>query len=47
MATRDDYVDNDMFDYDEAMVAAVDKRMFLLKRPLEVKGRFSSSDDDQ
>ena len=32
MATRDDYVDNDMFDPDEAIAAAVDKRKFLLKR---------------
>ena len=28
MATRDDYVDHDMFDPDEAMAAAVDKRKF-------------------
>ena len=35
MATRDDYVDNDMFDHDEAIAAALDKRKFLLKRLLE------------
>ena len=35
MATRDDYVNNDMFDQDEAIAAAVDKRKFLLKRLLE------------
>ena len=35
MATRDDYVNNDMFDPDEAIAAAVDKRKFLLKRLLE------------
>ena len=29
-----------MFDPDEAMVAAVDKRKFLLKRLLEDQGRF-------
>ena len=28
MATRDDYVNNDMFDQDEAIAAAVDKRNF-------------------
>ena len=39
MATRDDYV-NDMFDQDEAIAAAVDKRKFLLKRLLEDQGRF-------
>ena len=32
MATRDDYVNNEMFDQDEAIAAAVDKRKFLLKR---------------
>ena len=40
MATRDDNVDNDMFDPDEAMTAAVDKRKFLLKRLLEDQGHF-------
>ena len=45
MATRDDYVNNDMFDPDEAMAAAVDNRKFLLKRLLEDQGRFR--DDDQ
>ena len=40
MASRDDYVNNDMFDQDEAIAAAVDKRKFLLKRPLEDQGRF-------
>ena len=40
MATRDDYVYNDMFDPDEAIAAAVDKRKFLLKRLLEDQGRF-------
>ena len=39
MATRDDYVNNNMFDPDEAIAAAV-KRKFLLKRPLEDQGRF-------
>ena len=40
MATRDDYVNNDMFDQDEAIAAAVDKRKFLLKRLLEDQRRF-------
>ena len=40
MTTRDDYVNNDMFDPDEAIAAAVDKRKFLLKRFLEDQGRF-------
>ena len=47
MATRDNFVKNDMFDPDEAMAEAVDKRKFLLKELLEDQGRFSSSDDDQ
>ena len=40
MATRDDYVDNKMFDPDEAIAAAVKKRKFMLKRLLEDQGRF-------
>ena len=40
MATRDDYVNNDMFDPDEAIAAAVKKRKFLLKRLLEGQRRF-------
>ena len=40
MATRDDYVNNKMFDQDEAIAAAVKKRKFLLKRLLEDQGRF-------
>ena len=39
-STRDDYVDNKMFDPDEAIAAAVKKREFLLKRLLEDQGRF-------
>ena len=35
MATRNDYVNNNMFDPDEAIAAAVKKRKFLLKRLLE------------
>ena len=40
MATRDDYVNNKMFDPDEAIAAAVKKRKFLLKRLLKDQGRF-------
>ena len=40
MATRDDYVNNNMFDQDENTAAAVKKRQFLLKRLLEDQGRF-------
>ena len=40
MATRDDYVNNNMFDQDEAIAAAVKKRKFLLKWLLEDQGRF-------
>ena len=40
MATRDDYVNNNMFDSGEAIAAAVKKRKFLLKRILEDQGRF-------
>ena len=40
MTTRDDYVNNNRFDQDEAIAAAVKKRKFLLKRLLEDQGRF-------
>ena len=40
IATRDDYVNNSMFNPDEAIAAAVKKRTFLLKRLLEGQGRF-------
>ena len=40
VATRDDYVNNNMFDQGGAIAAAVDKRKFLLKRLLEGQGRF-------
>ena len=47
MAPQDDYVNNDMFDLDQAIAAALENRKFLLKRLLEDQGRFSDSDDDQ
>ena len=40
MATREDYVNNNMFDPNEAIAAAVKKRKFLLKWLLEGQGRF-------
>ena len=40
MATRDDYVNNNMFDPDEAIAAAVRKRKFLLKWLLDDQGGF-------
>ena len=40
MAARDDYVNNNMFDPDEAKAAAVKRGKFLLKRLLEDQGRF-------
>ena len=39
-ALRRDPIHNDMFDQDEAIAAAVDKRKFLLKRLLEDQRRF-------
>ena len=47
MATRNDYVDNDMFDPDEVKAAALDKRNFLLKRLLEDQGRSTTTCGDQ
>ena len=40
MAIRDDYVNNNKFDPDEAIAVAVHKRKFSLKRHLEDQGRF-------
>ena len=44
MSSRDDYVNNNIFDPDEAIAAALDKRKFLLKRLLEYQGHFPTSD---
>ena len=35
MNTRDEFINRDGFDHDEALEAAVDKRKFLLKRLLK------------
>ena len=48
METKEARVNEESFDPDEALSAAVDKRKFLLKQLLEDQGRFSDSDyDDQ
>ena len=35
MNTRDEFINSDDFDHDEALEAAVDKRKFLVKRLLK------------
>ena len=47
MKTRDAFVAEDEFDPDEALVAAVKKRKFLLERMLEDRQHFSDDDDDE
>ena len=47
METKEALVNEESFDPDEALPAAVDTRKFLLKQLLEDQGRFSDSDDDQ
>ena len=46
MKTRDAFVAEDEFDPDEALVAAVKKRKFLLERMLEDRQHFSDEDDE-
>ena len=46
MATKDAFVNEDMFDPDEALSAAIDKRKFLLKQILENRNTFPSGSDD-
>ena len=43
--TKEILANEDSFDSDEALSAAVDKRKFLLKQLLEDQGRFSDSDE--
>ena len=45
METKEIFANEDSFDSDEALSAAVDKRKFLLKQLLEDQGRFSDSDE--
>ena len=47
MKTRDAFVADDEFDPDEALVAAVKKRKFLLERMLEDRQHFPEDDDDE
>ena len=47
MKTRDAFIAEDEFDPDEALVAAVKKRKFLLERMLEDRQHFSDDDDDE
>ncbi len=47
MKTRDAFVDEDNFDPDEALTAAIKKRKFLLERMLEDRQYFSDSADDE
>ena len=46
MKTRDAFVAEDEFDPDEALVAAVKKRKFLLERMLDDRQHFLDEDDD-
>ena len=46
MKTRDALVDEDHFDPDEAMAAAIKKRKFLLERMLEDRQHFTENDDN-
>ena len=46
MKTKDAFVDEDEFDPDEALAAAVRKRKFLLKRMLEDRQHFPDEEDD-
>ena len=43
MQTKDDFVDNDHFDQEEAIESAVDKRKFLFKRLLKY---YTFTDDE-
>ena len=47
MQTKEALINEDSFDPDEALPAAVDKRKFLLKKLLKDQERFSDSDDDE
>ena len=46
MQTKDAFVDNDHFDLEEAMQAAVDKRKFLIKKLLKDYTFTEESDDE-
>ena len=46
MQTRDNLIDEDFFDCDEALYSAVEKRKFLFKRLLEERQHYSDSESD-
>ena len=46
MQTKDAFVDNDDFDQEEAMEAAVNKRKFLIKKRLKDYTFTGDSDDE-
>ena len=46
MQTKEALINEDSFDPDEALSAAVDKRKSLLKKLLKDQGRFSDNDVD-
>ncbi len=46
MPIRDAFVNEDSFNSDDALSAAVDKRKFLLKRPLENRKNVTSDSDE-
>lgn len=46
METKERFVEEDSFDSDEAMEAAVEKRKFLLQNMLEDRQHFHDSDND-
>ena len=46
MQTKNNFVDNDDFDPEEAMEAAFEKRKFLNKRPLKDYSFTEDSDDE-
>jgi hypothetical protein len=45
METKEIFANEDSFDPDEALSAAIDKKKFLLKQFLEDQGRFSDIDE--
>ena len=47
MQTKNDFVNNDHFDAEEAMEAAVEKRKFLIKKLLLKDYTFNEDSDDE
>ena len=46
METRNAFVNEDEFDHDEALSAAIDKRKFLLKKHLENRNNIPDASDN-